>query len=152
MQSDLARNPSVLHNPRQVGLTVPAHTPVQCETSYTGVRHSSCFSHTRQYSATAAKLQFQQGCGMSGNPGQTGRAQSSFPFINNISGQIRYMVAHTDSYRAQITNDHHVKKGALGNPALMALMYFFGPSKPTCTVLHFAQMARFSEWLSCLLA
>lgn len=61
------------------------------------------------------------------------------------------MVPCIDSYKAQITNDHHLKKGALGSPARMALTCFFGTSKQTLTGLHSAQMTRFSEWLSCLL-
>lgn len=47
---------------------------------------------------------------MPGNPGQTGRAQSSFLFINKISGQITYTVAHTYNYMAEITNYHHFVK------------------------------------------
>lgn len=46
---------------------------------------------------------------MSGNPGQIGRAQSSFLFINKISEENRYTVAHTYSHMPDITN---------GNPGL----------------------------------
>ena len=79
-------------------------------TSYARVPHSSCISDTCEHSATTAKLEFQQGCWMSGNPGQTGKAQSSFPSTNKIPGQIRYTVAHTYSYKPQVANDHSFDK------------------------------------------
>lgn len=111
---------------KMLGLLCLLRSTVQYSTSYMWVQHSSCISDTCEHSATTAKLEFQQGCWMSGNPGQTGKAQSSFLFINKISGQIRYTVAHTYSYKPQVTNDHLFDKKSTWQPRT---------KWPLCTVL-----------------